>query len=659
MTGNLEEGVLYYNLREGLASKAKLVPINVAIETLIKNRDRDWYVSLYKYTEKHFELLKKNGTLSGVTDTVGDRLYFDFDCEGNLGQAREDATITASRLVEEYGFPEESINLYFTGGKGFAVEVLLNNEISPEDFKKITFKVAGDLETFDQVVNDPNRIIRVVNTKHQTSGLYKIQLDTKEFTEMSMNDILSLAKAPRSKDSENQFALVKFVAELPDLLKNIGTTQTVKDVLKELSFDLSSVDFSQKPRDLDKARWLLMNGFFKHGERNPAMLCIAATCKNLGYSEAMTFNILKGVAEDQAARTGEEEFPEKEIKPIIKQVFGPNWKGGQFTTRDENNWLYKYALKMGVLEKEENGPMQIVDVEQEFTNFVQNYEQNRIMLGVPYLDRLMPVTIGTNLAIVGAPGSGKTTIALNILKNTSQSGLTSVFFSLDMHRKRMFEKIMYDVSGLNRDELYDAFRNGRGPELTAKMKEKYGNVWFYDRSGTKPSDMAEYIRIVEQHTGTKVKLVMIDYFERVSSDKSSDTEASKDIASKIQDLVMDLDIACITLVQPNKASYNGGPDTPIESYTAIKGSSYLQQSYRNIISIWRPFFNPKLKEYDHFVELAILKNDLGELGHVVMGFDGRRGKVTELEDIEYQEYKEAMAFKKQMRNQENDDSGWN
>jgi hypothetical protein len=652
---NLEESVLYYNLREGLQSRAKLIPINVAIETLIKNRDRDWYISLYKYTEKHLELLKHKGTLSGVTDTIGDRLYFDFDSEGNLSQAREDATITARRLVEDYGFSEESVNLYFTGGKGFAVEVVLADEISPEDFKKITFKIAGDLDTFDQVVNDPNRIIRVVNTKHQSSGLYKIQLDINEFIEMSMNDILELAKSPR----ERNFKITAYTAKLPESLLNLESTVAVQEVLKELSFDLTQVDFSQKPRDLDKARWLLMNGYFKHGERNPAMLCIAATCKNLGYSEAFTRNILRGVAEDQASRTGEDAFPEKEIKPIVKQVYGPNWKGGQFTTRDENNWLYKYALKMGVLEKEENGPMQIVDVEQEFTSFVQNYEQNRIMLGIPYIDRLMPVTVGTNLAVVGAPGSGKTTIALNILKNTSQAGLTSVFFSLDMHRKRMFEKIMYDVSGLNRDELYGAFREGKGSELTAKMKEKYGNVWFYDRSGTKPADMAEYIKMVEQHTGTKVKLVMIDYFERVSSEKSSDTEASKDIASKIQDLVMDLDIACITLVQPNKASYNGGPDTPIESYTAIKGSSYLQQSYRNIISIWRPFFNPKLKEFDHFVELAILKNDLGELGHVVMGFDGKRGKVDELEDIEYQEYKEAMNYKKQLKSQENNNDGWN
>jgi replicative DNA helicase len=270
----------------------------------------------------------------------------------------------------------------------------------------------------------------------------------------------------------------------------------------------------------------------------------------------------------------------------------------------------------------------------------------------------MPITLGTNVAIVGAPGSGKTTLALNILKNCSAKNMTTVFFSLDMPRKRMFEKIMYDVTGMKRADLYEAFKQGRGKELTRMMKEQYGSVWFYDRTATSPAQMADYVREVEAHTGTKVRLVMIDYLERVSSEKSSDTEASKDIATKIQDLVMDLDVAAITLVQPNKAAYSGGPDTPIESMSAIKGSSYLQQSYRNILSLWRPGYTPSLSEYDKFMEFAILKNDLGELGKTLMGFDGAKGRIRNLEEFEYGEYKELMKMKKDMKAAEDDD-GWN
>ena len=224
----------------------------------------------------------------------------------------------------------------------------------------------------------------------------------------------------------------------------------------------------------------------------------------------------------------------------------------------------------------------------------------------------------------------------------------------------MFEKIMYDVTGLSRTELYEAFKSGRGKELTAKMKEKYGSVWFYDRSGTSPADMERYIKAVEAHTDTKVKLVMIGYLERVQSEKSSDTEASKDIAQKIQDLVMDLDIACVTLVQPNKNAYNGGPDSPIENMAAIKGSSYLQQSYRNIISLWRPGYTPTLSEqgHDKFIEFAILKNDLGSMGKTVMGFEGAKGQIRPLEDIEYQEHKELLQYKRELAATGSKNDGW-
>jgi replicative DNA helicase len=307
--------------------------------------------------------------------------------------------------------------------------------------------------------------------------------------------------------------------------------------------------------------------------------------------------------------------------------------------------------------KSDDGPMQIVDVEDEFTDYVKNIEQNTILTGIPFIDKKMPITVGTNAAILGAPGSGKTTLALNILKNCSAKNMTTIFFSLDMHRKRMFEKIMYDVTGLNRVQLYDAFKHGRGKDLVRQMKEQYGNIWFYDRSGTKPEHMANYIKTVEDHTGTKVKLVMIDYLERVASDKSSDTEASKDVAQKVQDLVMDMDIAAITLVQPNKNAYSGGPDAPLENMGGIKGSSYLSQSYRNIISLWRPGYSPDLSEYDIFMELAILKNDLGELGKTIMKFDGAKGRIGELEDFERDKYKELMNYKAQLKAQKDGD-GW-
>ena len=661
---------LYQNIRKGLNSKPMLVDIKEDINKFITNRDQDWYVSLYKYTDEHLQTLEELGTLAGIKNTITNNLYFDFDNKPTpsdieimglekaqikaLEKTRHEALEVANRLVLR-GFEEDNIGCYFTGGKGFSIEVELNEYITPEKFKAITLDIAGDLDTFDTVVADPNRIVRVSNTRHQNSGLYKIPLTPEELVSLSISEIKLLAKNPRAG------RMLK-IANLPQNIKDIEPVKerSVSEISKELTFDISTIDMKARPHGLDEAKYLLLRGFFRTGQRNHAMLCLASTFKNLKYDRTHTEMILKATAIEQAERTGEEEFPDNEVELILNQVYSDHWKGGQFTIRDPQNWLAQYAVKMGLdIKKVEDGPMQIVDVEAEFTHFVKNLEQNTVLTGIPFIDSKMPLTLGTNAAIVGAPGSGKTTLALNILKNCSAKGMTTVFFSLDMHRKRMFEKIMYDVTGLSRTELYEAFKSGKGKELVAKMKQQYGSVWFYDRSGTSPADMERYIKSVEEHTGTKVKLVMIDYLERVSSEKSSDTEASKDIAQKIQDLVMDLDIACVTLVQPNKNAYNGGPDSPIENMAAIKGSSYLQQSYRNIISLWRPGYTPTLSEqgFDRFIEFAILKNDLGEMGKTVMGFEGAKGRIRPLEDFEYAEHKELLEYKRNLAAGSKND-GW-
>jgi hypothetical protein len=117
----------------------------------------------------------------------------------------------------------------------------------------------------------------------------------------------------------------------------------------------------------------------------------------------------------------------------------------------------------------------------------------------------------------------------------------------------------------------------------------------------------------------------------------------------------ELNVLTVTLFQPNKMSYSGGPDVEITSYASIKGSSHIIQANRAIISLSRPFFTPKTKEYDKFLVVNILKNDLGELDRLEFGWEGRRGRIYELEDIERKELKDLMDMK---NGDKNGDGGW-
>lgn len=633
----------YINLREGLNSKPHLVKSEENIDKLVKNPNKDYYISLFKYSEDHKKYLEEKGTLSGIRDTIGDRLYFDFDNKSNLDLARQDAIKAAERLVES-GIPEDAIACYFTGSKGFNLEVKLTDRITPEQFKAIVFQIAGDLPTFDRVVNDPNRIVRVPNTKHQDSGLYKIELLPEELVESSIEAITTLAKTRRIIKRNSK------ATPLSDTLKEVEYSVTVEKSLdkiqQELTFDISEIDLKQRPKGLDEARWLLSNGFFRHGERNNSMLCLAATYKNLHYPEELTKNLLVGVADIQSKRTGEEQFNDREIDLIINQVYGPHWKGGMFTTRDPNNWLAQYARKMGLnIKEDEDTPKTIESIAPGFVKFIQEIEKNTVKTGIDVLDKIIPMTVGSNIGIVAGPGVGKTALALKILKNNSKQGIVSVFASLDMSRNRLFEKVVYNVTGMSRDDMYKAFREGKYQDILAKVKEEYGNVWFYDKTAASINDIKEFVKNVEQVSGEKVKLLMIDYFERVNSDVADDTAASKKVANEIQDAIIDLDVLAITLYQPNKMSLGAGPDTEIKSYTAIKGSSFIYQACRGIIGLSRPFYTPKTKDIDKFMIMNILKNDLGELDRLELGWDGKTGEIFELEDSEREELKNLMNLK--------------
>lgn len=270
-----QEKTLYQNLRKGLNSKPMLVDIKEDINKFITNRDTDWYVSLYKYTDAHKKILEEKETLSGIRDTVTNTLYFDFDSKEDLDKARTDALEVANRLVTR-GFEEDNIGCFFTGGKGFSIEVEIDEYITPDKFKAVTLDIAGDLETFDKVVADPNRIVRVANSRHQNSGLYKIPLSPEELVDLNISEIKLLAKNPRPN------RILK-VAKMPQNIKDVETAKEksipTRELAKNLSFDISSIDMKARPKGIDEARWLLINGFFKtgEGERHYAMLCLAAT----------------------------------------------------------------------------------------------------------------------------------------------------------------------------------------------------------------------------------------------------------------------------------------------------------------------------------------------------------------------------------------------
>lgn len=630
---------MYIRLSEGL-TKYKLIPSTSDVWDFVKSNDIDYYTGIYQYNEEQYKMYQATGTVSGIKDTKTSRLVFDFDDAKAPENAQTDALELVNRLISK-GINKDAIQVTFSGNKGFCIEVGTDLLFSPEEFKRITFALAENLKTFDRVVNDPQRLIRLVGTKNQKSGLYKIPLTIDDLSMKSIQEIKSLSTSLDNVDVNiiNGWK----IGVLPESVLKLSAPVEDK---KKLPVEVHDLNMSHKPKWLSDAKYALQNGYFGSGERNTAFMILASTYRSQGFGIDHTYRLLKGVAEVQANRNNVDRYSDEQLwNNIVMVVYGENWKGGNYSY--ENTPLLqdvteRLGLKKPVLGDEAFEPKHIHSIHDKFKDYVKNIDTNTIKTGIQTLDDNVFISTGCNMAIVGAPGSGKTSLTLNILNNTSKAGIKSVFASFDMARTRMYEKILYKLTGLPRETLYKKLMEDPKweEEIFEKVKQEFGNVYFFDKSAATVDDIKEYIEQCNakaERPEDKVKLVMIDYFERVQTDVGDDTAASKKVANQLQDIVNNYDCAQITLLQPNKMS--GDLSTPINSYLSIKGSSFLQQSFRVILGIYREGFDPMYPEDDRFLTVNVLKNDLGEPCSMDFSWHGKTGVISEITDEEQSELK--------------------
>ena len=159
-----------------------------------KNSDTGLFSSVYMYSTD-------DPYVGGVLSD----LYMDFDNEQNPDKARKEAVVVVKKLTGEYNIPEANITIAFSGMKGFSLTVhhnVFNAECLdylPSVWKSIVQEMAKKLklQTVDTSIYERRRLWRILNSRHQKTGLYKIPLTVTELEKLSINAIKKLAVKPR------------------------------------------------------------------------------------------------------------------------------------------------------------------------------------------------------------------------------------------------------------------------------------------------------------------------------------------------------------------------------------------------------------------------------------------------------------------------------
>lgn len=627
----------YRVLNQGLAGRRKLYPIEKNFYDLVEDNNKDYYTSIFIYNDEHREQLERTGSLAGAKGVTTDLIAFDMDSHTDLEKARQETIMLSNRLLES-GLPEKSLQIAFSGGKGFSVVVRTNKRFSLEEFRSIHSHFSQGLETSDSTIVDSQRIFRLTGTKHNKSGLFKFPLTLEQLKVFPVAKIMDLAKTLDNADP----SLVNTPAiELPDNVYNLRFSKKEVKQIKE-TIELGDLDFTKKPKGFSNCKFALLEGFYEEGNRSNALMAIAATCRSLGYNKEITYNMIKASNRLQSSRYETDPMPKKDMwLTIIDQIFKPTWTGGAYTCKKEG-WLHTYCQKLGshTCKHNEDVPtVQTNEVFDLFKNYAENFENNVLTTGIKPLDEKCKFLVGTSAGILAPPGVGKTSISLSILNHTSNQDIHSIFYSFDMFHSMVYTRLIQKHTGLSQDKIFDMFKH-KDPKI-AKIKEmleqEYKNVNFCFKSGQTPDEIEQTLVDTEQKIGNKVKLIIVDYNELVIATTSDPTQASAQVAQRLRQIANDRETSVITLLQPAKVFSN--PADEITTYQGAKGSGAIAQSLTLMLSLSRPGFSPRNPEQDKFITVNALKNRNGALFTVDMGWEGLTGAISPLSDEDLYELK--------------------
>jgi replicative DNA helicase len=643
---------MYVRLCNGLQDKGILVKEEEIYDHITS--DKDFYQSLYYYNQQQYEQFQKTGSVKGVKDVVTNKLLFDVDFEGDLEKARQE-TVNIFKFLFANEFPENSIQIYFSGGKGFHIVVELDEYFSPKEMKSLVINMQKQSEMhIDLSVYDYAQILRVPGTRHQKTGLYKtpITIDT-----LANDSIDNIKERAVSLETVGDFS---WETAKTEIFPNVWFEMKKEDKIKEILTSVTPpMDWSKKPKHWKNCKWSILQGNFKEKERHQALMVLAATCRGLGYDADLTYYTCKSALKKQSKISGQDEFDKGELwNNIIKEsIFKDGWEGGQYSCKTDP-WLHKYCESLGDHKcrdrNEEPNTMSFEDMSNKFIDYASNFDQNIIKTGLKELDDHATFLASTLVGVLGQPGAGKTSLLLNYLRNTSLNNIPSLFFSLDMGLPIVFAKLVQKQTGLPFKQVMELYKNDarKREEINEIIKSEYRNVGFNYKSGLTTNDIKNTILDHQEAIGKEVKLVGIDYLECIAGPYSDSVANTGLIANQLKDIANETNTCIALLLQTQKHSTPQVSD-PLLSLKNVKGSSVLEQSMSSILTLWREGYSPTTVEDDNYISFAVVKNRFGSLWQGDFSWEGVTGNIRSLSEEEKETLKEFRAWKKQQRDAEN------
>ena len=313
---------------------------------------------------------------------------------------------------------------------------------------------------------------------------------------------------------------------------------------------------------------------------------------------------------------------EKQFKILEKQII-ENFKNRQLKRTIElfsgnTDEFYKQIDKIRELNVEENEYITAEDM----INTLDE-ENSQVKLGFSDLDKALYISQNDFVVLAGGTGTGKTTFALNLLRNLSKE-YQCVYFNMEMSKKTLYKRLSAIETGIN----INKFNNIRTLE-TREVKFLYQKISEIEErkiiliNNSQNIDNIE--KIISNIKNDRKIVVILDHIGLINAQGNSLYEKMTNVAKKIRGLCLDYNCTIFGLCQLSRESQKDEREPKLQD---LRDSGEIEQSARKVILLYNKDYKKQIDIKN--VDILVAKNDDGSCLVKNFKFDTKKQKFVEV-----------------------------
>lgn len=260
-----------------------------------------------------------------------------------------------------------------------------------------------------------------------------------------------------------------------------------------------------------------------------------------------------------------------------------------------------------------------------------------IPCGIGELDRMITGLNKSDLIILGArPGMGKTSFALNIVRNVAMNtGRTVCFFSLEMTRDQLAQRMLSSEAGIKSEKLRTGELDDDEWTRLAQAGDALSkaDIYFDETSSITVPEMKAKLRRMK-----KVDLVVIDYLGLMHSARQIDNRVQEisEITRNLKIMAKELKVPVIACAQLSRGTETKGKSHK-PALSDLRDSGSIEQDADIVLFLYREAYydNEKSDDEDRSdnskAECIVAKNRHGEIGSIDLHWDGQYTRFTSVD----------------------------